>query len=197
MILLLYSRPYLPYYSKNNMVEYKDSLSRLMAETQAGNSNSYRILLNQISITLSKFLSKRIGSVDDREDVLQEILIAIHSSRHTYLPAKPFYPWMYAIAKNTLVKYYKRIQKINANQIVAEIENISSPKKHESDEVERTNEIIRLVNELPGKQKQIIQMLKIQGLSIKEVSAKLKLSEANVKVIAHRGYHTLRKVAKK
>ena len=69
--------------------------------------------------------------------------------------------------------------------------------KIESDEIDRTNEIIRLINDLPGKQKRIIQMLKIQGFSIKQTAAKLNLSEANVKVIAHRGYHTLRRLAKK
>lgn len=179
------------------MVEKHDPLSRLMAEAQSGRSDSYRILLNQISITLSKFLANRIGSFDDREDVLQEILLAIHNSRHTYLPSKPFYPWMYAIAKNILVKYYKKIHKQNSKIIEAEIQSLTAVEKIESDEIDRTNEIIRLINDLPGKQKRIIQMLKIQGFSIKQTAAKLNLSEANVKVIAHRGYHTLRRLAKK
>ena len=179
------------------MAEKQDPISRLMEEAQSGRSDSYRILLNQISITLSKFLANRIGSFDDREDVLQEILLAIHNSRHTYLPSKPFYPWMYAIAKNILVKYYKKIHKQNSKIIEAEIQSLTAVEKIESDEIDRTNEIIRLINDLPGKQKRIIQMLKIQGFSIKQTAAKLNLSEANVQVIAHRGYHTLRRLAKK
>ncbi len=197
MVLLLYPKLYTLYYSKNSMAQKQDSLSRLMEQAQSGRSDSYHTLLNQISITLSKFLANRVGSFDDKEDVLQEILLAIHNSRHTYLPSKPFYPWMYAIAKNILIRYYKKIHKQNANIIEAEIHTLPTPEKLESNETEGTNEIIRLIQELPGKQKQIIQMLKIQGLSIKEIAIKLNLSEANVKVIAHRGYHTLRKVAKK
>lgn len=197
MILLLSPKLYFQYYSKNSMAEKQDPISRLMEEAQSGRSDSYRILLNQISITLSKFLANRIGSFDDREDVLQEILLAIHNSRHTYLPSKPFYPWMYAIAKNILVKYYKKIHKQNSKIIEAEIQSLTAVEKIESDEIDRTNEIIRLINDLPGKQKRIIQMLKIQGFSIKQTAAKLNLSEANVKVIAHRGYHTLRRLAKK
>ncbi len=196
IFLLLYPKPYLLFSSKNSMAQEKDLLSRLMADAQSGNANSYRVLLRQISITLVKFLARRIGSLDDREDVLQEILLAIHNSRHTYLPSKPFYPWMYAIAKNTLVKYYKKIHRQNANIIEAEINNIVSPEKIESTENSKSLEILNLISELPGKQKQIISMLKIQGLSIRSVAAKLNLSEANVKVIAHRGYHTLRKRVK-
>lgn len=179
------------------MAEKQDQLSRLMAEAQSGQSDSYHKLLSQISVILSKFLSRRIGSYHDREDVLQEILLAIHNSRHTYLPSKSFYPWMYAIAKNILVKYYKKIHKQNSRIIEAEIQSLTAIEKIESDEIERTNEIIRLINDLPGKQKRIIQMLKIQGFSIRQVADKLNLSEANVKVIAHRGYHALRSKAKK
>ncbi len=194
--LLLYSKPYSLFSSKNNMLQAKDLLSRLMSDAQSGNADSYRILLHQISITLSKFLARRISSVDDREDVLQEILLAIHNSRHTYLPSKPFYPWMYAIAKNTLVKYYKKIHRQNANIIEAEINSLMNPEKIESNEKDKSTEILNLIGELPGKQREIISMLKIRGLSIRDVAAKLNLSEANVKVIAHRGYHTLRKRVK-
>ncbi len=196
MYLLLYPKPYSLFSSKNNMLQAKDSLSRLMAEAQSGNANSYRSLLHQISITLSKFLARRVSSVDDREDVLQEILLAIHNSRHTYLPSKPFYPWMYAIAKNTLVKYYKKIHRQNANIIEAEINALVNPEKIESNEKDKSTEILNLIGELPGKQREIISLLKIRGLSIRDVAAKLNLSEANVKVIAHRGYHTLRKRVK-
>lgn len=174
------------------MTEEKEILSRLMEMSQSGNQDSYRLLLQKISIILSKYLFRKITSVDDREDVLQEILISIHNSRHTYLPSKPFYPWMYAIAKNTLVKYYKKIHRQSLFTIEAEINSLVSPEKKDSNEINRTKEILNLIEELPRKQREIILLLKIGGLSIKEVSAKLNLSEANVKVIAHRGYHTLR-----
>jgi RNA polymerase sigma-70 factor (ECF subfamily) len=175
------------------MAEEKQIFSKLMEMSQSGNKDSYRELLHKISIILSKYLSTRIVSYDDREDVLQEILISIHNSRHTYIPSKPFYPWMYAIAKNTLIKYYKKIHKQSLYQMEAEISSLISPEKNDSNEIDSTKEILKLIEELPGKQKEIIQLLKIGGLSIKDVAAKLNLSEANVKVIAHRGYQTLRK----
>jgi RNA polymerase sigma-70 factor (ECF subfamily) len=100
---------------------------------------------------------------------------------------------MYAIAKNTLIKYYKKIHKQSLYQMEAEISSLISPEKNDSNEIDSTKEILKLIEELPGKQKEIIQLLKIGGLSIKDVAAKLNLSEANVKVIAHRGYQTLRK----
>jgi RNA polymerase sigma-70 factor (ECF subfamily) len=196
MILLLYPKLYFFYYSKNSMAKEKDLLSRLMADAQSGASDSYRILLNQISLTLTKYLARRVGSIDDREDVLQEILLGIHNSRHTYLPSRPFYPWMFAVARNILIKYYRNTHKQNANLVEMEMQSIASPEKSEAEITETLTEITHLIQELPGNQRKIISMLKIQGFSIKEVAAKLGLSDANVKVIAHRGYQKLRKQAK-
>lgn len=195
-VLLLYTKPYTFFDSKIRMIQEKDLHSRLMAEAQLGNAKSYKILLSKISIILSKFLSRRVSSIEDREDVLQEILIAVHNSRHNYLPDKPFNPWMYAIAKNILVKYYKKIYRYNSNVIEAEIHSLPSLEKIEFEDIEKTSNVLNLISELPRKQKQIISLLKISGLSIRDVAAKLNLSEANVKVIAHRGYQTLRKRVK-
>ncbi|WP_165779480.1 sigma-70 family RNA polymerase sigma factor [Leptospira harrisiae] len=174
------------------MIQDKDIYTQLMIEAQSGSSESYHILLSRVSVTLSKFLSRRIFSVDDREDLLQEILIAIHNSRHTYLPSKPFHPWMYAIAKNLLFKYYKKINKQYSQLVDIEMNQLVSPNESSSDGREKVEKILLLIQGLPRKQKEIVSMLKIQGLSVKEVSLKLRISESNVRVIAHRGYQTIR-----
>lgn len=67
-----------------------------------------------------------------------------------------------------------------------------SNKEIQPNEKEKADKILLLIQELPKKQRDIISMLKIQGLAVKEVSLKLRMSEANVRVIAHRGYQTIR-----
>jgi RNA polymerase sigma-70 factor (ECF subfamily) len=197
MFFLLYPKMYFLFYSINLMTQDRDLFSRLMADAQSGSSESYHKLLSQISVLLSKFLARRIGSADDREDLLQEILLAIHNSRHTYLPARPFYPWMYAIAKNTLVKYYKRISKEYLVLMGMEIDTFVTPEIAETEDKEKSSQLLQWIQKLPRKQKEIILLLKVEGRSIKEVAKQLKLSEANVRVIAHRGYQTLRTQVKK
>ncbi|WP_051999751.1 sigma-70 family RNA polymerase sigma factor [Leptospira vanthielii] len=178
--------------SMHLMTQEKETYSRLMVEAQAGNSEAYHNLLSKISDILSGFLARRIYSFDDREDVLQEILIAIHRSRHTYLPTKPFHPWMYAIAKNILYKYYKKVNQQYSRFVEIEMNQLVSNKEIQPNEKEKADKILLLIQELPKKQRDIISMLKIQGLAVKEVSLKLRMSEANVRVIAHRGYQTIR-----
>jgi RNA polymerase sigma-70 factor (ECF subfamily) len=46
---------------------------------------------------------------------------------------------------------------------------------------------------LPDKQRRVIELLKFEELSVREVASRLGMSEANVKVTAHRGYRALRR----
>ena len=46
---------------------------------------------------------------------------------------------------------------------------------------------------LPENQRRVVELLKLNGLSIRETAKKLDMSEAAVKVTAHRAYLKLRK----
>jgi RNA polymerase sigma-70 factor, ECF subfamily len=39
---------------------------------------------------------------------VQEALLAIHTQRHTYDPAEPLTPWVYAIARYKLIDHLRR-----------------------------------------------------------------------------------------
>ena len=47
---------------------------------------------------------------------------------------------------------------------------------------------------LPEKQRQVIKLLKVQGMSVKEVSVATGMSESSVKVTAFRGYEAIREI---
>ena len=46
---------------------------------------------------------------------------------------------------------------------------------------------------LARRQRQVIELLKFEDLSVRDVATRLGMSEANVKVTAHRGYRALRR----
>lgn len=192
--LLLYQELYILFICKYYMAN-DEMLRKLMKDAQDGNSASYQELLQQITIILKKYLATRIISEPDREDIMQDILIAIHNSRHTYLVSKPFYPWMYAIAKNVLVKFYKKFQRVSEISIDIEMEEIPNPEKIKIDEKysDQVKAMLSIIQTLPSRQKQILIMLKFDKISIREIANKLNLSEGNVKVVAHRAYETIRK----
>ena len=52
----------------------------------------------------------------------------------------------------------------------------------------------RALASLSGKQRQVIQLLKWEGFSVREVAERTGMSESSVKVTAHRGYRLLRRL---
>ena len=90
----------------------ENELADLMRKSQQGDSNSYVALLNRVSQIVGRFIQnsfQRLGmqTTGGHEDVLQEVLLAIHAKRHTYDPSEFFLPWLYAIAGNLVKNVYR------------------------------------------------------------------------------------------
>src|ERR1700753_3072291 len=78
-----------------------------MLATLAGDAAAYRMLLQGLTRHLRGYFARRLG-MDAAEDAVQETLIAIHSKRATYDPARPFTAWVYGIARYKLIDVYRR-----------------------------------------------------------------------------------------
>ncbi len=77
--------------------------SGLMASAQAGDRQAYRRLLEAVAPYLRSLALRRLNDRSDAEDVVQDILLTVHSIRHTYDPKRPFGPWLVAIANRRIV----------------------------------------------------------------------------------------------
>ena len=79
----------------------------LMAAAQSGDARIYHGLLREVGGWLRRYFARRLppAMVDD---AVQDTLLAVHEKRHTYDPARPFDPWLAAIAR------YKWIDRLRA-----------------------------------------------------------------------------------
>src|SRR5882762_3060001 len=76
-------------------------LRGLMIAGLAGDAAAHRALLERLSGQLRAYFKGQLNRIGrgpvEAEDLVQEVLIAIHTRRHTYDRSQPFTPWMYAI----------------------------------------------------------------------------------------------------
>ncbi len=73
------------------------------------------------------FLARQLcigRSATEAEDLVQEALLAIHTRRHTYDPAEPLTPWVYAIARYKLIDHLRRTHAWVADLPIEEATNI-------------------------------------------------------------------------
>lgn len=170
-------------------------LSDLMRKAQDGDRLAYEALLTVVMPLVRAFTRTRLPDADGVEDVAQETLLAIHRDRHTWDPARPFLPWMYAIARNRLLDLIAKRCRQRWNEIGgdAALEDVASVEASaDRDPVNRF--LRRALAMLSTKQRDVIQMLKFEGLSVADISLKTGMSASSVKVTAHRGYKALRRL---
>ncbi len=167
-------------------------LHALWQQAQQGNAACYSRALKVISGYLRRFLNRRMQSQpSDVEDLVQEILLAIHQKRHTYLSVQPLTAWMYAIAR------YKWIDHLRAHgrrealhddiDDWSEVLSVSG----NAEVADSQRDLDHMLTFLPDKQRLVIEHTKLQGLSITETATLTGQTEAAVKVNVHRGLKAL------
>ena len=169
-------------------------LSLLMAASQKGDGAAYDALLGGLRAVVSIYLRRRLGSVPWVEDVVQDVLFSIHRARHTWNPERPFAPWFYAVLQSRMIdaiRVHKRVSTWEEPMdVVPAVVVLESP---EAVTIARTD-LAHALRELSPAQRSVIERLKLQELSVKQVARDTGFSEANVKVIAHRGYAALKRI---
>lgn len=165
-------------------------LHELLAQGLAGDAVAYRVFLGELSSHLRAFLRKRLAYMqDDVDDVVQETLLAVHNQRHTYDVSQPLTAWVHAIAKYKLVDFFRR--RAGRDQLTDSIDDFDLFAASDDQASEARRDILKLLDQLPDRQRLPIFHTKLEGLSIAETAQITGMSESAVKVGVHRGLKTL------
>ncbi|MEQ1510557.1 MAG: sigma-70 family RNA polymerase sigma factor [Sphingopyxis sp.] len=160
-------------------------LIALMARAQNGDAGAYRALLSSSESWLRGFFARRIAP-HEVDDLVQETLISLHRKRATYDPARPFLPWLAAIARYRWVDRLRQTYRAATESFEGDL-----PVDSHEDVVAAQISIERLLAQIKPDQAHVIALVKIDGLSIAEAARKSGQSESLVKVNIHRGLKKL------
>jgi len=161
------------------------SWDRMMAAAQVGDANAYRSLLSELAPWLRRYYARRLPPAMI-EDAVQDVLLAIHEKRRTYDPARPFGPWLAAIAR---YKWIDRLRSLKAEAAEPLDENIGI--QDHGDTVIAGSTFEQLLAELKAPQAEAIRLVKIRGYSVEEAARATGQSVSLVKVNIHRGLKRL------
>lgn len=163
--------------------------ARWMERAQAGDGEAYRLLLESVLPELRGFLRKRVRDGEEVEDLVQEVLLTVHRARHTYDPARPFEPWLYAIARHTAVDSFRRNDGRRRFEVAAQ----ESAEASLGEECQGEVSLEGALRSLPETQREAVEMVKIEGLTMEEAAARAGVSEGALRVRIHRAYRALRR----
>jgi RNA polymerase sigma-70 factor (ECF subfamily) len=173
----------------------ENELPGLMVRYQGGEAQAVEELVRRLSPLLLRYFSSPHISWSDTEDLLQDCWVRIHRARHTYRPADPLLPWIFAVARHTRLDGYRRRRRRESREtLVATPPDVVVPGQQPAPD---TSRFTNLLEQLPDSQREVILMLKVSDMSMEEVARATSSTVGAIKQKAHRAYARLREIIEK
>lgn len=166
----------------------ESELENLMARYQQGDHAAASALIERLSPQLHRFFLVQFAGRGDADDLLQETWLRIHEARRSYRAGEPVLPWFYAIARHIRVDYYRRALRSGRREQSLD----DAPEPAVPPASTPAADLREMLAPLPASQREVVEMLKIAGMSLDEVARATSSTVGSVKQKAHRAYATLR-----
>lgn len=161
----------------------------------SGDSSQFALLWQKYNKQIFASVLKLVRSIDDADDIVQDTFLKAFNALHSYNQTFPFPAWLYKIASNTCIDYFrrKRIRPISIDNINREggdiydiIPDKSTPIDVNIINNETKEQLLKAVEQLPLRYKQCIQLRHFEELSYEEISIKMDLPLGTVKITLFR-----------
>jgi RNA polymerase sigma-70 factor (ECF subfamily) len=167
----------------------------LIARAQRGDKEALGMLYDQHQSALFRYLYFRSGDRQLAEDLTGDVFIRMLAALPRYRSGQvPFRAWLYRIAHNRLVDYYRRESgrsTVALSQAEAQPDVRNDPCSCLEQKL-TTERLSQALLRLDDVQREVVTMRFLSGLSLREVALALEKSEDAVKALQGRGLATLR-----
>ncbi len=176
------------------MTDRETEWAALLRAANAGDGQAYARFLHAITPVLRGLLRSRGRALpaDAHEDVLQEVLLAIHTKRQTWREDAPLLPWLYAIARYKLADAFRR----RGAAIHLPIEDLQDQLQAPAHDVSAARDSAVLIGRLDARSAAIVRAVSLEGESAAEVGQRLEMSEGAVRVTLHRAMQRMMRIVK-
>jgi len=158
----------------------------------AGDKQAYHRFLVAVTPYLRATAKRRCEQFgapsSEAEDVLQEVLLAIHLKRGTWDTTRPIGPWLSTIVRNKLIDSLRRRGRHVSVPIDDVIETLEAVEQ--TDATDRLD-AEQLLTRLGDPQRDIVRSISLKGAGVRETAARLNMTEGAVRVALHRALKTL------
>jgi RNA polymerase sigma-70 factor, ECF subfamily len=161
-----------------------------MERYAAGDDEAFGALYDALAPRLHQFLLRQCRDKVRAEDLLQQTMLQIHVARGRFLAGAEVFPWAYAIARRLHIDTIRK--KKNEVPFDAEPATATPPTDERLHSLRLADALEREVARLPESQRSAFELVKKEGLSLREAAQVLGTTVVAVKLRAHRAYVALR-----
>ena len=176
------------------MTDREAEWSALMRAALAGDGQAYARFLRAVTPVLRGIVRARARSPspDLNEDILQEVLLAIHAKRHTWDSTAPILPWLYAVTRHKVIDAFRR----RSRAVELPVEDFAEVLMAESPDATAARDLDRLVARLDPRSAEILRAMGLRAEPAAEVAGRLNMTEGAVRVALHRAMGRLSRLVR-
>lgn len=182
------------------MNETTDVSDELVSRAVAGEPAAVGRIITTIRPLIVRYCRARLGRMDrssvSADDVAQEVCLAVLTALPGYrVQGRPFLAFVYGIASHKVIDAHRAATR-NRSEPVADVpDSVEAADGPEQRALrgELTGEMVRLLHRLPDKQREILVLRVVVGLSAEETAEAVGSTAGAVRVAQHRALARLRK----
>jgi len=171
----------------------RESANLAMDRYADGDESAFSELYDVLAPRLYRYLLRQTREAAGAEDLLQQTFLKLHASRARFLRGGDVLPWAFAIARRLFIDGYRRHQRAAAR---SDAPPPSEPSVEGAEQLLQAKraalELDRELQRLPEAQRVVFELMRQDGLSLREVAEVLGTTTNAVKLRAHRAHVALR-----
>lgn len=174
-------------------------MSRLTARElrsfHAGDEALFRRLVEEYTPRLLALARSYAEDSDAARDLVQETWARAYARRETYTARGTLLGWLYAVCRNVCRGTLRELSGREAmiRDAGSFVDNSPAAPDDELDRAERRRSVRRAIGELPDRQRDVLVLRLLEGLSVRETAAELGCAEGTVKASLNQALRNLRK----
>lgn len=180
----------------------------LLSYRDSGEERAFASLVRRVGPPMFRYVTRYVGRASLAEEILQSTLLRLHQRQHEFDADRRLQPWLYRIATNQAVDAIRRERKhdgprfndLNADATPSARSWVDLLASSEPSPLERAGQreearwVRQAVASLPDKQREVIQLIFLEGHSYREAADSLGVTLGTIKSRVHNALNTLRRV---
>lgn len=156
--------------------------SELVVRIKNGDEVAFELVFYKYKGKLYDFIRRSLSDEVDPEGIVQEIFVKIWVNRIELDPLQSFNSYIYTIARNEIYGHLRKqlTRKKYQEEMLHQLTDSANTTNRQIEYQELETILTKLINEMPEKRREIFRESRMEGLSYREISEKLHISENTV-----------------
>lgn len=182
-----------------NVASIDISDEQLKLRCRSGDYAAFEKLYHRHKNPLYRFIIRQCGDEEQAKDIVQDVWLNIHKSCGNYVPSAKFTTWLYRIAHNRVIDYYRRSrhgvpisyddENLSTEQIL-NLENRYAPEQLVQS-AQETERLLDAIANLQEAQREVALLHLEMGFSVNEIA---KITQINPETAKSRLRYALKKI---